>query len=78
MAVVFLAVSTLAMAVPGALDLSFNGSGKVITPIGSGKVITPIGSSTDVANSVALQPDGKIVVAGYCSNGANDDFCLAR
>ena len=38
----------------------------------------PIGSSTDVANSVALQPDGKIVVAGYCYNGANDDFCLAR
>jgi uncharacterized delta-60 repeat protein len=53
----------------GTLDTSFGSTGKVITVIGSG---------TDVANSAALQPDGKIVVAGYCSNGTNDDFCLAR
>ncbi len=53
----------------GTLDTSFGSTGKVITAIGSG---------TDVANSAALQPDGKIVVAGYCSNGSNDDFCLAR
>ena len=53
----------------GALDTSF-GSG--------GKVITPFGSSTGFANAVALQPDGKIVVAGYCSNGSDNDFCLAR
>ena len=53
----------------GTLDTSFGSTGKVITAIGS---------STDVANSAALQPDGKIVVAGYCSNGTNDDFCLAR
>jgi uncharacterized delta-60 repeat protein len=53
----------------GALDLSFNGTGKVMTAIGSG---------TDAAYSVALQPDGKIVVAGRCSNGTNTDFCLAR
>ena len=53
----------------GTLDTSFGSTGKVITAIGSGN---------DVANSAALQPDGKIVVAGYCSNGTNDDFCLAR
>ena len=53
----------------GALDASFGSAGKVVTAIGSG---------TDVANSAALQPDGKIVVAGFCSNGSNDDFCLAR
>ena len=53
----------------GTLDASFNSTGKVIAAIGGGN---------DVANSVALQPDGKIVVAGYCYNGANDDFCLAR
>ena len=52
----------------GALDTSFNTTGKVITAIGSG---------TDNARALALQPDGKIVVAGYCSNGGND-FCLAR
>ena len=53
----------------GTLDASFGSTGKVITAIGSGN---------DVANSAALQPDGKIVVAGYCFNGTNDDFCLAR
>ncbi|HEX8247350.1 MAG TPA: FG-GAP-like repeat-containing protein [Pyrinomonadaceae bacterium] len=29
-------------------------------------------------NALALQPDGKIVAAGYSSNGANDDFTLVR
>jgi uncharacterized delta-60 repeat protein len=53
----------------GALDTSFNTTGKVITAIGT---------SNDVANALAVQPDGKIVVAGYCSNGSNYDFCLAR
>ncbi|MBL8312054.1 MAG: hypothetical protein JNL19_16655 [Burkholderiales bacterium] len=52
----------------GALDASFNGTGKVITAMGSG------GS----ASALAVQPDGKIVVAGSCSNGGNSDFCLAR
>ena len=46
------------------------------SPLGDGKLITPISSGDDYAYGVALQPDGKIVVAGYCSNGANDDFCL--
>ena len=53
----------------GALDPSF-GSG--------GAVISPIGSSTDHATAIALQPDGKIVVAGYCAGASNLDFCLAR
>ena len=43
-----------------------------------GKVTTAIGSSGDVANAVALQPDGKIVAAGSISNGTNSDFALAR
>ncbi|MBL8311384.1 MAG: hypothetical protein JNL19_13245 [Burkholderiales bacterium] len=53
----------------GSLDTSFNGTGMVITPIGS---------SADRATGLALQPDGKIVLAGYCLNGSNYDFCLAR
>ena len=53
----------------GALDMSLNSTGTVITTIGSGN---------DVARGVALQPDGKIVLAGYCSNGTSIDFCLAR
>ena len=63
--------ATASNAAPGDLDTAGFGSSL-------GKAITPIGSSYDNANAVALQPDGKIVVAGVCYNGANDDFCLAR
>jgi uncharacterized delta-60 repeat protein len=53
----------------GSLDASFNGTGKVTTPIGSG---------FDVANALVRQPDGKLVAAGYSDNGSNLDFALAR
>jgi uncharacterized delta-60 repeat protein len=42
-----------------------------------GKVTTPIGSDA-YASAAALQPDGKIVVAGSSSTGTNYDFALAR
>lgn len=44
----------------------------------SGKVVTPAGSGNDVGQAVAIQPDGKIVVAGYASNGTNNDFAVFR
>jgi uncharacterized delta-60 repeat protein len=53
----------------GVLDTSFGTDGKVATPIGS------LG---DHGTGVALQRDGKIVVAGYSDHGRNDDFALAR
>jgi uncharacterized delta-60 repeat protein len=59
---------------PGTLDTSWG----ALSPIGSGKIITPIGSSTDAANAIALQPDGKVLLAGTCVNGTNEDFCAAR
>jgi uncharacterized delta-60 repeat protein len=71
-ALLWLVASALAAALPGApgtLDATF-GSG--------GKVITPIGSSGDTATSLAIQPDGKIIAAGFCFIGSNNDFCLAR
>src|SRR4051794_36465011 len=40
----------------GSLDSSFGGDGVVTTAVGSGD---------DQARAVALQPDGKIVAAGY-------------
>jgi uncharacterized delta-60 repeat protein len=52
----------------GTLDTSFNGTGKVTTAIGS---------STDDGRAVAIQLDGKIVVAGN-SFGTNDDIALVR
>ncbi len=43
-----------------------------------GKVITPIGNAFEYGYSVAIQIDGKIVVAGSSNNGVNHDFALAR
>ena len=57
----------------GTLDTTWNSTGT-----SPGKVITAIGGGGDYARAVMLQPDGKVLVAGYCSNGANDDFCAAR
>ena len=59
-----------ASAAPGDMDPSFGS--------GFGKVMTAIGMSNDYGRAIALQPDGKIVVAGACYNGSNYDFCLAR
>jgi uncharacterized delta-60 repeat protein len=52
----------------GTLDTSFNGTGKVITSVGNA------GSG---AEELAIQPDGKIVAAGYAV-GANNDFAFVR
>jgi uncharacterized delta-60 repeat protein len=53
----------------GSLDTSFEVDGKVTTSFGSGYA---------TGRSVAIQADGKIVVAGYTHNGTNEDFALAR
>ncbi len=44
----------------------------------NGVVITTIGSSDDIARSIAIQNDGKIVVAGYSNNGNDYDFAVVR
>jgi uncharacterized delta-60 repeat protein len=55
----------------GSLDTSFSGDGRVTTGFCSG--------CTDTATAVALQPDGKMVVAGSSRNpSGNGDFALAR
>jgi uncharacterized delta-60 repeat protein len=59
----FTAISS--RAAPGDLDTAFGSGGKVTTPVGAGR---------DLAQAVALQPDGKIIVAGY----AQSDFALVR
>jgi uncharacterized delta-60 repeat protein len=57
----------------------FNSDGSLNTSFGTGgKIIQPIGSGDDKGLSLAIQPDGKILLGGYCSNGSNDDFCIAR
>jgi uncharacterized delta-60 repeat protein len=52
----------------GSLDATFGGDGRVITDFGSAAI----------AQAVALQNDGKIVVGGYRVNDAGSSFALAR
>src|SRR5215510_11432109 len=62
-----LLATAVASATPGTVDTTFGTSGKVITSFGSG--------SADIY-ALVLQPDSKIVVAGWDSNLAA--FALAR
>ncbi len=54
----------------GTLDNTFGTNGFVITSIGT--------SLNNQGNSVIIQDDGKIVAAGFSSNGKDDDFVLIR
>jgi uncharacterized delta-60 repeat protein len=62
--------SSTALAAPGDLDPSFGSGGRV--------VLTPGGRET-VYTDVAIQPDGKIVLAGYTYSTAGDtDIAVTR
>ncbi len=63
----------------------FNANGTLDTSFGScGKIITAVAPATnqDIAMGVALQPDGKVVAAGYTTTSMspvwNDDFAVVR
>ena len=73
--------------VDGSLDQSFGSDGKILTDLGSlddsfgsfGKVLTHLGTVVDIATDVALEPDGKIVVAGGSEDTQGFEFvALAR
>jgi uncharacterized delta-60 repeat protein len=53
----------------GLLDTTFSGDGKQMTDFNV---------NADIASAVVIQADGKIVVAGYASNGGDYDIALAR
>jgi len=61
--------SVIRLNADGSLDTGFSGDGKTMIPVGSGN---------DLAYSVAVQADGKILVAGYSVNGSNNDFSVIR
>jgi len=66
----FITVGALPVtAQPAVLDTSF-GTGGIVT--------TAVGSDDDLGHSVAIQSDGKIVVAGTIFNGSDNDFALVR
>lgn len=50
----------------GRLDLTFAAAGRCFVPL-TGKV-----------NDIAVQQDGKVILAGYEFNGKNDDFVVVR
>ena len=54
----------------GTLDTTFNGTGKVLVDIGT--------NSSDSGRSIFLQPDGRILVAGWSDAAGTNDFALAR
>lgn len=58
----------------GTLDATFgNGTGKAVVAFDGG------GSNVDTGASVAIQPDGKLLVAGWAATAANgDDFAVVR
>jgi len=58
----------------------FNEDGSLDNTFGNnGKTITEVGNNEDEANDMVLQPDGKIILAGYSSRGADiHDFALVR
>ncbi|MBN1595841.1 T9SS type A sorting domain-containing protein [candidate division FCPU426 bacterium] len=53
----------------GTLDIDF-GNGGMVT--------TAIGNNDDIAHSVIVQPDGKLVAAGCRENGLPNEFALVR
>ncbi|MCY4492971.1 MAG: delta-60 repeat domain-containing protein, partial [Acidimicrobiaceae bacterium] len=55
----------------GSLDRSFGEGGRVVTDVSGG-------AYDDEARAVAIQDDGRIVVAGYALVGGGNQFALAR
>src|SRR5439155_622700 len=57
----------------------YNASGSLDASFGTGgKVTTPIGSVDDEAFALVLEPDGKLVAAGYSDRGSNNAVALVR
>jgi uncharacterized delta-60 repeat protein len=54
----------------GSLDTSFNGAGKVVTPLGT--------SASNIGHCLALQEDGKIVAAGYTLDAGSAAVAVMR
>ena len=57
----------------------YNSDGELDNTFGEdGIVKTPVGSAGDVATSVVMQGNGKILVAGYYDNGLDRDVVILR
>ena len=61
--------SVIRLNTDGTLDTSFDKDGKLNISLGSDQ---------DIARSIVRQPDGRILLAGSCSDGSKNNFCLVR
>jgi uncharacterized delta-60 repeat protein len=77
-----LVVAGFATDVVGTADFAlarYNSNGSLDPTFGAGgKVTTHFSGPYDEAYALILQPDGKLVAAGYSYTGGNSDFALAR
>lgn len=66
--------------VPQVALARYNGDGSIDTTFGaSGKVLTVLAGNEDAGEAVALQSDGRIVVAGYARDASfNGQFAVVR
>jgi uncharacterized delta-60 repeat protein len=67
-------ISVIRLETHGSFDASFAGN----AGNGQGIVRTPVGAGNDIGYSVAVQPNGKIVVAGYYSGPVSIDSVILR
>ncbi|MFL5952971.1 MAG: PxKF domain-containing protein [Gaiellaceae bacterium] len=56
----------------------YNNDGSLDTSFGSGGEVTTVIGAFAFVRTMAVQGDGKLVVAGQCTIGAIHEFCLAR
>ncbi len=69
--IVWSAVLPMRGQIPGNLDLTFNGNGRLST------FIDPVNKSS-IISDMLIQPDGKILLIGSNFNGTKNDFLLVR
>lgn len=68
--IALIALTSVALAQPGTLDATF-GTGGIVT--------SAVGAGDDVVNAIAIQPDGKIVAAGFSYGSSTiNDLSIAR
>jgi uncharacterized delta-60 repeat protein len=58
--------------VPGSFDTTFGSTNGYVPALAIGT------NDDDRANAIALQPDGKIILAGTCARTLGKTFCMAR
>jgi uncharacterized delta-60 repeat protein len=56
----------------------YNNNGSIDTTFDADGIVIYASSAADFLNSILIQSDGKIVAAGYMSNGADNDFAVLR